>query len=248
MSDGEVILFKYPPHHSTLFVYNVPKDVNVDALMDLFASYGLMNDFVVTEDPSKPTSFATARYYSKVASSKALSELNGFMVNGFSLKIQPSKYGKDKEPDLPITKSIELMNHFAGFNQWTTQITALEQTKIELVQTNANDLDDQNKVTKVACEHLCSIKLSLKDGRYVVGTGVGKSLHPNPMVSRELSRKLAVTSARKHCFQKVAIVVLGTGRVAIHCMADQTMEEENDEVDFPTHNKIGVLLGNNIDF
>ena len=74
----------------------------------------------------------------------------------------------------------------------------------------------------------CKIRFSLKDGRCldVVGKATGGARDRATVI--EFAKKNAVTDARKSIFQRLAIIVLAEGKVAVHFL-DAPIEEWEEE-------------------
>jgi recombination DNA repair RAD52 pathway protein len=88
------------------------------------------------------------------------------------------------------------------------------------------ELDESTSLYK--CIYLCKVRITLKDGRMleVTGKATGGSRDRGTVI--EFAKKNAVTDARKSAFQRMAIIVLGDEKVAVHFL-DASLDEWEDE-------------------
>jgi len=174
---------------------------------------------------------AFVKYYTKRAAQRASFEYFGYKFNGVSCKVTIAKKegatnsNSFANRDLPLSKSIELLNYYYGFDQWSTRVAVIKQ--VHLQKETEGDL--------TSCEYQCEVLLTLKDGRKVRGVGAGKYAGKEISMILENTQKFAVTNARKNAFQKLVIVVLGSGKAAVHALDEEKetteAQEEKDELD-----------------
>jgi len=208
---GEVIMFRIPRHETILFVENIHPQTGSGQLYDLFSNYGLVYDVKLFEVEGKACLYAFAKYYSIKAAHEGQRALNGCWINGTQLKVSFSKPRQnDKIFPLDIHKSIELANYYIGFNSWSTCIASLAQDSLEINEESGNH----------KCTYHCTIQLSLKDGRSIECAGKATSNQKDKSVAIEFAKKNAITDARKNAFGMVALIVLDSGKVAVHFVND----------------------------
>jgi hypothetical protein len=68
----------------------------------------------------------------------------------------------------------------------------------------------------------------LKDSRYLEVTGKATGGARDRAIVLEFAKKNAITDARKAMFQRLALIVLGEGKVAVHFL-DAPLEEWEEE-------------------
>eukprot|EP01118_Nematostelium_gracile_P020538 TRINITY_DN9988_c0_g1_i1.p2 TRINITY_DN9988_c0_g1~~TRINITY_DN9988_c0_g1_i1.p2 ORF type:complete len:156 (-),score=45.71 TRINITY_DN9988_c0_g1_i1:497-964(-) len=134
---------------------------------------------------------------------------------------------------LDINRSVELANHYLGFNRWSSNILSLNQEFLEY--------GDSFK-----CCYNCRVAYQFPDGRIVEAEGRATYSASDKKVAIELAKKHAITDARKNGFQQIVLIELEDGRTAVHilgqCLDDhwQTekvqVKEEKVEIPRPSGN------------
>ncbi|KAE9445258.1 hypothetical protein C3L33_22844, partial [Rhododendron williamsianum] len=80
----------------TVFVDNLPKDVDVDWFRQIFSSHGQVRDaFIPFKRSSRyNTKFGFIRYQTMEEASRAIHALNGVIIRNFSIQVNLARYGK----------------------------------------------------------------------------------------------------------------------------------------------------------
>jgi RNA recognition motif-containing protein len=204
----EVIFFKSPEEKSVLFVEHLTPKLSKNEVEDLFSQFGLLYDVSLFqfEGSSADTKHAFVKYYSRNDALNALKNVPRHLFR----KINFSKSKKTRKSSiLDIGKSVELANHFIGFNQWSTSILSLTQEEMSF--------DEATQLFHV--RYSCKVKLVLRDGRSTEGVGAATGGSRNKDVAMEFAKKNALTDARKKVFQNLVIVKM-KNKVLIHFLTD----------------------------
>jgi len=82
----------------------------------------------------------------------------------------------------------------------------------------------------IGCEYQCDVFICLKDGRRAKGVGVAKYAGKDITLVLDNTQKFAVTNARKQAFQKLALVILASGKAAVHILDEYKEETEESLV------------------
>jgi len=239
---GEVILFRAPTDDTSLFVCNISPTTTEELLQRVFGKFGLIHDVHIARAqtdalPSQlaPSIVASITYYgfvnfySVLEAKAALQSLNGKKLKeGDALPCKIS-FAKRKERvqqlyNLSINNCFRLANHFLGFEQWSSQVINLTQSKFALA--TEEQLKEQKVSSRGAhfsCMYHAVVRITLKDGRFVEGVGTAEAISPNKGDALHYAKKKAVSNATKQAFALMAIVVLEPSRkVAIHFMESGT--------------------------
>ncbi|NXW56595.1 RDM1 protein, partial [Eurystomus gularis] len=132
---------------------------------------------------------------------------------------------------LNSTKCQELANHYLGFNGWSSRIITLQ---------NISGFDGENAELgktswKRLVKYLCAVEVMLPNhGVHARGVALGEadvedSEDPLEFVSAtRRAQKLAVGKALSSAFQKILLVVLENGKVAVEY--DSSQEEPTDSL------------------
>jgi len=190
-------------------------------LESLFRPYGLIHKIHVFSKENfegilKNSAFVV--FYSVMATRKAQIEVNGTTMRGKKLRVRYSTSKNNErdgqEFDLPIAKCIELANHYLGFNGWSSHIIAWEKLEEPSI----------NQEGQFHCVFRCVVRHTLTDGRFVEAVGEGKTLGPDRGSAINNSKKIALSQARKNAFKRMVLILLGSGKVAVHMMGNPLPE------------------------
>eukprot|EP01116_Phalansterium_solitarium_P020732 TRINITY_DN6203_c0_g1_i1.p1 TRINITY_DN6203_c0_g1~~TRINITY_DN6203_c0_g1_i1.p1 ORF type:complete len:229 (+),score=36.44 TRINITY_DN6203_c0_g1_i1:97-783(+) len=210
---GEVIFFRTPPLDCTLLVAgDCVAEESSAQLFDIFSQFGLVFDTKVFGDRGLGN-FAFVKYYSKNAAIRAHREANGLKVGGAPLKVKFAMPRSHRDAPLDISKSIELANYYIGFNMWCSSVVAL------LAVPSASGPDGGAGAWRSTYE--CIVRVTLADGRWVEARGQATSGAKDRVIAIEHAKKNALTDARKRAFQRLALVILASGKVAVHVLEPQ---------------------------
>jgi len=116
-----------------------------------------------------------------------------------------------RQTTLDINRSIELANYYIGFNHWSSSIISLSQDSLEYNET----------AKSFKCSYSCKVMFRLVDGRTVEASGTGNTTANEKRTAIEYSKKNAVTDARKKAFEKVVLINLESGKVAVHFLNEE---------------------------
>ncbi|NXU91413.1 RDM1 protein, partial [Xiphorhynchus elegans] len=138
---------------------------------------------------------------------------------------------QQQTPALSSNKCQELANHYLGFNGWSSRIITLQ---------NVSGFDGENEEMgktsqKGSVKFLCALEVTLPNhgvssrgvalGEADVGTG------EDPLeflMATRRAQKLAMGKALSAAFQKILLVVLENGKVAVEY--DSSQEEPTDSL------------------
>jgi len=205
--EGEVIFFKTPTESSVLYVDNISTNAVLDEMHELFGSFGLLYEIKIFTIENKKTNSAFVKYYSKRSANQAKEALHDHLFCGLPLRVNMSKPRPNSTQFvLDINKSIELANYYIGFNSWTSSILGLSQESLVFEEASGH----------YRCTYVCKVRLNVADGRFVEAEGKATGGGSDKSTVIEFAKKNAVTDARKKAFEKIALVILFTGKVAVH--------------------------------
>ncbi|XP_077187324.1 RAD52 motif-containing protein 1 isoform X2 [Paroedura picta] len=125
---------------------------------------------------------------------------------------------------LNSSKCQELANHYLGFNGWSSRIVTLQD--ISGFEGEENDEEDARGSTgSQRCKYLCVRELTIpQHGICVRGLGVAEvPVDPGEgfLTAMRSAQKLAVLKALSEAFQKILLVVLENGKVAVEYVSSQ---------------------------
>ncbi|NWX19466.1 RDM1 protein, partial [Aegotheles bennettii] len=182
-----------------------------------------------------PGYYAIVKFYSAGDASRAQRACNGqrlFQKSPLKVCICTKQKGFQQQAlALNSNKCQELANHYLGFNGWSSRIVTLQ---------NISGFDDENgdqaeTVQKRSVKYLCAVEVTLPShGVRTRGVALSEAdvEHPeDPLEFVTASRrvqKLAVGKALSRAFQKILLVVLENGKVAVEY--NYTPEELTDSL------------------
>ncbi|XP_045155884.1 RAD52 motif-containing protein 1 isoform X1 [Echinops telfairi] len=113
----------------------------------------------------------------------------------------------------------ELANHYFGFNGWSTRIIKLQ----NLSDPEEGENEERAAVQKQSLRFFCALEVALP--AYACRSpGVGLAEEPldkqeegplSILMKRKLTQKLAIQKALSNAFQKLSVVVLENGKIAV---------------------------------
>ncbi|XP_010193052.1 PREDICTED: RAD52 motif-containing protein 1, partial [Mesitornis unicolor] len=179
-----------------------------------------------------PGFYAVIKFYSAGDASRAQRACNGqrlFQKSPLKVCVCTKQKGFQQQAlALNSNKCQELANHYLGFNGWSSRIITLQ---------NVSGFDGENeelgKTPQRSLKYLCAVEVTLPNhGVRTRGVALGEgdvenSEDPLEFVtaSRRVQR-LAVGKALSSAFQKILLVVLENGKVAVEYNSSQ--EEPTD--------------------
>ncbi|XP_048783095.1 RAD52 motif-containing protein 1 isoform X1 [Lagopus muta] len=202
------------------------------ALFSVFSKFGLLYSVRAHSNAAVagPGCYAIIKFYSAADASRAQQACNGqklFQNSPMKVCVCTKQKGFQQQVlALNSNKCQELANHYLGFNGWCSRIITLQ---------NVSGFDDENEeVGKKRCvRYLCAVEVTLPNhGVRSRGVGlgeadVGSGEDPLQFVTAAgRVQKLAVGKALSSAFQKILLVVLESGKVAVEY--NQAAEEPTD--------------------
>jgi hypothetical protein len=108
--------------------------------------------------------------------------------------------------DLPLNKSVELLNYYIGFENYCTSLLELQQTLME-----------QTPQGMYRMEFRAVVRFTYKpSGQSLDGIGTAQREGYNKAEVLEMCKKTAVSEARKSAYSLLAIVRLNSGKISLH--------------------------------
>lgn len=244
MTSGvEIIDFCRPDsNRKNLFVTNIPstlcEDEIVVKLRDVFEQYGLICGVQVYPAQWKPKYetdqnageltgcfYAFVTFYSAMEAARAKDDLRGvLMLADSECKVAYAKRKKDVVEKIPLyfKRCYELVNHYLGFNSWSTEIKTLFEDK-----ENIQDTEHTRTV-----KYVCLAELTVTDLK-TEGVGVWQESYSktDPMSKIQATckcKKLCHQRAIENAFSRVLLIYLCNGKVAVEI--DTTKPEFRTEI------------------
>lgn len=161
-------------------------------------------------------------------SANRLTKLRG----GSSSSNHPAAAGR--EPGIPASKAIDLMNHYVGFNQWSSEVLQLTTAVDDDHNSNNNGANRAEqgpmfvarmRVT-IACAEI-EVTAEATDGGFgslpyaesAAAAAADRSSSAAQWERRAQHKKAAVTNALKAALAKLAIIRLPCGKVVVRALA-----------------------------
>ena len=157
------------------------------------------------------SNFATAQFFCEMDRDRCVHNCDQRLLNGRWIQVtRQSKTGGWSSDgailELPAAKAIELMNHFLGFNGWTSEILSLgavgEGTAIGF---------EARVVVRVASSDVESMASAVGDCGTCMAGAAGAEVGAR-------RKKTAVTNAVKAALARLAIIAFPSGKVAVRAI------------------------------
>ncbi|NXO52660.1 RDM1 protein, partial [Aramus guarauna] len=240
---AEVVEFRVPTGRAqTLLVWGLePRPGLEHCLFLAFSEFGPLYSVRVHRNAAVagPGYYAIIKFYSAGDAGRAQRTCNGqrlFQKSPLKVCVCTKQKGFQQQVlALNSNKCQELANHYLGFNGWSSRIITLQ---------NISGFEGENEergktLQKRSVKYLCAVEVTLPNhgvrtrGVALSKTDVENSEDPLEFVtaSRRV-QKLAVGKALSSAFQKILLVVLENGKVAVEYnstqeeLADTLTEEE----------------------
>ncbi|GAB0199364.1 RAD52 motif-containing protein 1 isoform X1 [Grus americana] len=240
---AEVVEFRVPTGSAqTLLVWGLePRPGLEHSLFLAFSKFGPLYSVRAHRNAAVagPGCYAVIKFYSAGDAGRAQRTCNGqrlFQKSPLKVCVCTKQKGFQQQVlALNSNKCQELANHYLGFNGWSSRIITLQ---------NVSGFDGENEelgktLQKRSVKYLCAVEVTLPNhgvhtrGVALSETDVENSEDPLEFVtaSRRV-QKLAVGKALSSAFQKILLVVLENGKVAVEYnstqeeLADTLTEEE----------------------
>ncbi|XP_064030667.1 RAD52 motif-containing protein 1 isoform X2 [Pogoniulus pusillus] len=196
----------------------------VHSLFSVFSSFGLLYSLRAHQNAAVagPGFYAVVKFYSAGDASRAQRACNGqrlFQKSPMKVCVCTKQQGFEQQVQaLSSTKCQELANHYLGFNGWSSRIITLQ---------NVSGLDGENKELGKTSERpsvkfLCAMEVTVPShGVCSRGVALGEAEVEGSegplefLTATRRAQKLAVGKALSSSFQKILLVVLESGKVAV---------------------------------
>uniref|UniRef100_A0A8C4TRZ0 RRM domain-containing protein n=1 Tax=Falco tinnunculus TaxID=100819 RepID=A0A8C4TRZ0_FALTI len=175
-----------------------------------------------------PGYYAIIKFYSAGDASRAQRTCNGkrlFQKSPLKVCICARQKGFQQQVlGLNSNKCQQLANHYLGFNGWSSRIITLQ---------NVSGFDGENEelgktLQKQSVKYLCAVEVTLPNhGVRTRGVALGEADVENSedplkfVTATRRVQKLAVGKALSSAFQKILLVVLENGKVAVEYNSSQ---------------------------
>ncbi|NXJ35947.1 RDM1 protein, partial [Ciconia maguari] len=235
----EVVEFRVPAGSAqTLLVWGLEPEPGLEhSLFSAFSKFGPLYSVRVHRSAAVagPGCYAVIKFFSGGDASRAQRTCNGqrlFQKSPLKVCVCTRQKGFQQQVlALNSNKCQELANHYLGFNGWSSRIITLQ---------NVSGFDGENEelgktLEKRSVKYLCAVEVTLPNhgvrtrGVALSEADVENSEDPLRFVtaSRRV-QKLAVGKALSSAFQKILLVVLENGKVAVEY--NSTQEELTDSL------------------
>ncbi|XP_029429979.1 RAD52 motif-containing protein 1 [Rhinatrema bivittatum] len=235
-SPAEVVEFRVPVgSNKTVFVWNILATASEEEishhLWKVFSEFGVLYSVRVCRNASvaEPGYYALIKFFSSRDAIRAQQTCNKqrlFQESPLKVCLCTRQKGfHQKAHTLNSVKCQDLANHYLGFNGWSNRIVALQ--NISGLEEQEND-EGKTLTQESILKYLCIVEITLHGhGLCSRGVGIAEEKLENPGDPLELIlktkkiQKHAVQKSLSDAFQKIILVVLDNGKVAVHYMPTQ---------------------------
>ncbi|XP_041941987.1 RAD52 motif-containing protein 1 isoform X1 [Alosa sapidissima] len=249
---ADIIEFRVPSENNkTLFVWDILPDHSeayvYEAIWNVFSAFGAL--YLVKVCPNaalaKPGFYAMVKFYSAAQASKAQSSTDKtclFQRSPVTVRLSTrvnSAFQLNAKP-LSHARCQELANHYLGFNGWSTHILTMKDfSSCSRPGTGIDGLPEGGSGSQESfLKYGCMVEVTFpQHGTSCRGIGVteepldGDERLEEVLWKRGKLQKWARDKAVVNAFEKVLLVVLGNGKVAVECKIDPDEILPNDEVE-----------------
>lgn len=249
----DIIEFKVPlENNKTIFIWDIqPTFTEAYIYESLWSVYSAFGDLYLLKvcpnaTVAEPGFYALVKFYSSAQASKAQRATDKqCLFQSSPLKVRLStkqNLSFYSSKPLCLSKCHNLANHYLGFGGWTTRIVTLKDLSNCVDAGCQEETGDQGVLLKYGC----IMELSFPHhGMSCQGVGVAEEVLDSGQDPEEKLRKRgalmkrAKDKAMEVAFEKVLLLILGNGKVAIEIKIDP------DEI-VPEENSEGVIKVNDI--
>ncbi|XP_051995566.1 RAD52 motif-containing protein 1 [Xyrauchen texanus] len=241
----DIIEFKVPlENNKTIFIWDIKSTFSeayiYEYLWSVYSAFGALYLLKVCPNATvaEPGFYAMVKFYSAAQASKAqratdkqcLFQSSPLKVR-LSIKQNLSFYSTKP---LSLSKCQNLANHYLGFNGWSTRIITLKDISKCADAGWQEEPDSQGMLMKYGC--IAELTFPQHEVR-CHGVGVEEEIIDidrdpvEKLRKRGTLMKRAKDKAVVRAFEKVLLMILGNGKVAIECKhdPDEILPEENSE-------------------
>ncbi|NXJ84944.1 RDM1 protein, partial [Trogon melanurus] len=236
---AEVLEFRVPAGSDrTLLVWGLEPELGLEhSLFSAFSRFGPLYSVRAHRNAAVagPGYYAVIKFYSARDASRAQRACNGqklFQKSPLKVCVCTKQKGFQQQVvALSSNKCQELANHYLGFNGWSSRIITLQ---------NASGFDGENEELgrtsqQRSVKYMCAVEVTVPNhGVRARGVALGEADVENGEDPLEFvtavrrAQKLAAGKALSSAFQKILLVVLENGKVAVEYNSSQ--EEPTDSL------------------
>ncbi|XP_064895869.1 RAD52 motif-containing protein 1 isoform X1 [Columba livia] len=238
-SMAELLEFRVPAGRDrTLLVWGLEPEPGLEhSLFLAFSKFGPLYSVRARRNAAVagPGYYAIIKFYSAGDASRAQRACNGqrlFQKSPLKVCVCTKQKGFQQQVlALNSNKCQELANHYLGFNGWSSRIITLQ---------NVSGFDGENEelgetLQKRSVKYLCAVEVTLPNhGIRTRGVALGEAHVENGedplefLTATRRVQKIAAGRALSNAFQKILLVVLENGKVAVEY--NSTQEELTDSL------------------
>ncbi|XP_072530655.1 RAD52 motif-containing protein 1 [Salminus brasiliensis] len=242
----EVVEFRVPvENNKTIFIWDIHASFTeafiYEALWKVYSAFGAL--YLVKVCPNAavatPGFYAIVKFYSSAHASKALKATDRqclFQNSPLKVKLSTKQTPNFlfRGQSLSFAKCQDLANHYLGFNGWSTRIVTLKDISKCADAGWSLDAGSQGELLKYGCV----VELTFPQyGVTCRGVGVAEDVvdlekgQEEKLWKRGKLMKWARNKAVVGAFEKVLLVVFGSGKVAVECRFNQEEVLPDDNVE-----------------
>lgn len=217
----------YARTYYSFFAANLPLDVKKEEVCEAFSKYGLIyKGSVLSMDnymgPLPDTACAIVTFYLRSSAQAAIADSGSISIrkdpeNAKRIKVcakvtrhKPRVGGSGakrlQQKALSLEKCLEVVNHFLGYCNWSSELKALSRYSKGEAQ-NAAPVQSEKIRVSMAATVVFTFLSSDRQSVCVRGRGIGTYASKTLYDATEKARKFAVSAARRNGFKKIALIV-----------------------------------------
>ncbi|EAL65633.1 hypothetical protein DDB_G0283733 [Dictyostelium discoideum AX4] len=227
LKEMELFLFTIPSKEKTLMLTDLDENTTKKDIEIAFSRFGLIYDIVVYTNKNSKRILGLIKYCLENSAISALNHhhtIEKIKINGRECtSVVLSSFKSDKPFEIPFPKSLQIINHLLGFNQWSTEIDRFEHeyTREILLETDLNGVPLQTPIRKYESKWYALVYSTFKQIDVRISTvshGVGED--SCKIEATRNAKKVAVSNSRKLAFTKIGILII-KDQSPIPCILDQ---------------------------
>ncbi|KAM8999041.1 RAD52 motif-containing protein 1 [Sarcophilus harrisii] len=241
---AEVVSFTVPTgSDKTLFVWELSPGPGAEALQHslftVFSQFGLLYSVRVFPNAPEvtPGFYAIIKFYSSRdahRAQRACDQKQLFQKSPVKVRLC-TKRKMHQYPVYPLNsfKCQELANYYLGFNGWSKRIIMLQTLSDFKVKENTSPA---KLSARQSLKYFCALEVVLPAYKCQSrGAGVAEEcleLHEGPLeflMKKKKTQKLAIQKALSNAFQKLLMVVLESGKVAVEYRSSEEGDSATEE-------------------
>ena len=241
-------------------IANLPLNIKNEEVSEAFSKYGLIHRAsVLSTDkyvgPLPDTACAIVTFYLRSSAQAAIADSGSIAIRkdesgtkrvkvcakvarhrghpvGSSSNSNGSGGGSLQHRTLSLEKCLEIINHFLGYCNWSTELKALSRYTKGEAQNPAPAPGGKVRVS-MAATVLFTFMSSDRQTTCVRGRGIGTYASKTLYDATEKARKFAVSAARRNGFKKIALIVnVKENSVIVETLdGSSSLEEIREEFD-----------------